>query len=241
LYKYGDFLRRIPGRSAESIEVLEKTLQLIVDRFPGCPRGLPFASEVAALCALERAKIGDYEPAQRALDLALERFIPTPNLHYVAAGIALRRDEPDQAIKHYRLSLQFHDQVLVVPIQEGVTSYVSLTGIAMAMLRKGDLAGAKRMLTRSFVMNSDHEVTSLALSRVALEEKEPQRALKYLTDHLTLNPEAVGACQQATMILASMGHVDKARELGERAVVLLERNALGNEAKQMKESLAALC
>ncbi len=241
LYKYGDFLRRIPGRAAESIEVLDKTFDLIVERTPGCPRGLPFASEVAALCALERAKAGDYERAQRVLDLALQRFVPTPNLHYVAAGIALRRDEPDQAIEHYRRCLQFHDQVLVVPIQDGVTSYVSLTGIAMALLRKGDVVAAKRMLEQSYALNQDHEVTSLALSRVALEERDSQRALRYLTDHLSQNPEAVGACQQATMILASMGQVEKARELGERAIVLLERNASSSEAKRMKESLAALC
>ncbi|MHC5064990.1 MAG: tetratricopeptide repeat-containing glycosyltransferase family 2 protein [Planctomycetota bacterium] len=241
LYKYGDFLRRIPGRANESVAVLEKTFELIVDRSPGCPRGLPFASEVAALCALEHAKAGDYERAQRILDIALQRFVPTPNLHYVAAGIALRRDEPDQAIQHYRRCLQFHDQVLVVPIQDGVTSYVSLTGIAMALLHKGDVHGAKRMLEQSYALNQDHEVTSLALSRVALEEGNPHRALQYLTDHLSKNPEAAGACQQATMILASMGEAEKARELGERAVVLLERNASSKEARRMKESLAALC
>jgi hypothetical protein len=76
--------------------------------------------------------------AREVLDVALRRFMPTPNLHYLSASLALTDGRCEDAITHYRRCLAYRGQVLVVPIQEGITSYVSLAGIAQCWLLRGD-------------------------------------------------------------------------------------------------------
>src|SRR5690606_24208740 len=136
-YKYGDFLRRVPGRTEDAKRLLDRSLELILQGQPTLPRSLPYASEVAALCALEAERAGDPKRARAVIDVALRRFVPTPNLHYLAASIANADGDSETAIHHYRRCMAYRDQVLVVPIQEGITSYVALTGIAQAWLQRG--------------------------------------------------------------------------------------------------------
>lgn len=240
LYKYGDFLRRLPGRDRDARETLERCLERILEEPPLAPRGIPYAGEVGALCALEHAREGNYTRAEEILDLAFRRFMPTPNLHYIAASIALHRDRPDEAIAHYRRCLMYRDRTLVVPIQEGITSHVSIAGIAQALLRKGETAGARRLLEQAIRLQPHYDVSHMALSRLHLENGNPGQALQVLTEYLGVNPDSVGACQQATLILKSLGYVDHARRMGERAVALCERSALTHEAEEMKRVLAVM-
>jgi tetratricopeptide (TPR) repeat protein len=239
-YKYGDFLRRVPGRGADARRLLDRCLELILAGPPTLPRELPYAGEVAALCALEAARVGDHERARTVLDLALRRFVPTPNLHYLAASLALTEGRPDDAIRHYRRCLAYRGQVLVVPIQEGITGHVSLCGIAQAWLQKGELARAQRLLTQAIALDPSYEVAHLALSRLCVQRGDNHGALRVMTSFLAVHPDSPGACQQTTLLLQRLGQTAAAKRMGQRAVQLLEARCLDHEAAAMNQILAAM-
>lgn len=240
LYKYGDFLRRVPGRGADSRRLLDRCLELILRGSPSLPRELPYAAEVAALCALEAARTGDLERARSVLDVALRRFIPTPNLHYLAASLALAENRADDAIAHYRRCLAYHGQVLVVPIQEGITAHVSLAGIAQAWMLRGEFERSAPLLEQAIALEPSYEVAQLALSRLWLLRGDATRALQVLTTFLAAHPESPGACQQITLILQRIGETAAAKRMGRHAVQLLEARALDHEAAAMEKLLAAM-
>ena len=239
-YKYGDFLRRVPGRSADARRLLDRCLELILAGSPTLPRELPYAGEVAALCALEAARVGEHDRAREVIDTALRRFVPTPNLHYLAASLALAENRPDDAILHYRRCLAYRGQVLVVPIQDGITGHVSLAGIAQAWMQRGDLERAQRLLEQAVALEPSYEVAQLALSRLWLQRGDAQRALQVLTNFLAGYPNSPGACQQTTLILQRLGQTAAAKRMGRHAVQLLEARALDHEAAAMTKILAAM-
>lgn len=239
-YKYGDFLRRVPGRGADARRLLDRCLELILLGPPSLPRELPYAGEVAALCALEAARAGDTARAREVLDTALRRFLPTPNLHYLSASLALAEGRSHDAILHYRRCLAYRGQVLVVPIQEGITSYVSLAGIAQAWLQLGEIDRAQRLLEQAIALEPSYEVAQLALSRIWLQRGDPARALRVLTTFLSAHPDSPGACQQTTLILHRLGQSAEARRMGRHAVGLLEARALDHEAAAMTKILATI-
>ncbi|MBK8101541.1 MAG: glycosyltransferase [Planctomycetes bacterium] len=240
LYKYGDFLRRVPGRGDDARDLLERCLQQLLAGPPSMPRQLPFAGEVAALCALEFARAGRTQRALEIVDTALRRFLPTPNLHYLAASLLLGNGKHDDAIAHFRRCLAYRGQVLVVPIQDGITGHVSLAGIAQAWLQKGDFERARRLLEQAIALEPRYEVSHLVLSRLHLLRGDTLAALHTLTAYLAAHPESPGACQQTTLILQSLGMKDQARRMGARALGLLEARALDHEASEMKRILAAI-
>jgi len=239
-YKYGDFLRRVPGRNADAKRLLDRCLELILDGAPTLPRELPYAGEVAALCALESERTGEHDRAREVIDVALRRFVPTPNLHYIAASLALADGLSETAIHHYRRCLAYRDQVLVVPIQEGITSYVSLVGIAQAWLQRGDRDRAHRMLEQAVALQPDYEVAHLALSKLWIASGDIGRALSVLTEFLARCPASPGACQQTMLILQRLGRSDAAREMGRHTVRLLRARSLDREAAAVNEILANL-
>ena len=239
-YKYGDFLRRLPGRSADARRLLDRCLELILAGPPTLPRELPYAGEVAALCALEAARAGDQQRAREVLDVALRRFVPTPNLHYLAASLALADQRADDAILHFRRCLAYRGQTLVVPIQDGITGHVSLVGIAQAFQLRGELDRAQRLLTQAIALEPAYEVAHLALSRLWLQRGDLPRALQVLTTFLAAHPDSPGACQQTTLILQRLGQTAAAKRMGRHAVQLLEARALDHEAAAMTQILAAM-
>ncbi|MEQ1630758.1 MAG: glycosyltransferase [Planctomycetota bacterium] len=240
LYKYGDFLRRLAGREADSIALLDRCLHLIRTGAPSLPRNLPYSGEVAALCALERARRGDMHAALAIIDEALRRFIPTPNLHYIAASLLTATHQPDAAIAHYRRCLAYRGQTLVVPIQEGITGHVSLLGIAQALWQKGDIVGSRRLAQRAIELAPDFELGHMVLSKLQLAAGDAAAALQTLTTYLREKPDSAGACQQTTLILQRLGCVVEAQKMGRRAIDLLTKNGATDEAARMERILAAV-
>jgi glycosyltransferase involved in cell wall biosynthesis len=236
-YKYGDFLRRVPSRTEDAKRLLDRCLELILASEPSLPRSLPYAAEVAALCALEAERAGESQRAREVLDIGLRRFVPTPNLHYLTASLANADGDSETAILHYRRCMAYRGRALVVPIQDGITSYVSLTGIAQAWLHRGDRARAKRLLEQVTAIEPSYEVAFLLMSRIYLEAQEFQPALNVLTDFLADHPDSPGACQQAMLILHRIGQKEAARKIGKHAVRLLEARCLERQASELNEIL----
>ena len=240
-YKYGDFLRRVPGRNRDARAALEGTLELILAHPPSVFRGIPYAGEVAALCALEYAREGHHAKAMEIVETALRQFIPTPNLHYIAASLALAIDRNDDAIAHYRQCFRYRGEVLIVPVQEGITDYVSITGLAQAWLQKGDHLKARRLLDQAISIRPDYDVSHMALSKLCFEEGDMSKALAVLTDYLVINPDSPGVCHQATLILKTMGLKDQARRMGEHALRVMDDGSMEYESENLKRTLATLC
>ncbi len=239
-YKYGDFLRRVPGRSADARRLLDRCLELILAAPPSTLRGLPYAGEVAALCALEAERAGDGARAREVIETALRRFVATPNLHYLAASLAIVDGDAEGAIQHYRRCLAYRDTVLVVPIQDGITSYVSLAGIAQAWLLRGDRVRAQRLLEQAIAIEPSYEVAHLVLSRLHVESGDIPRALGVLSTFLESHPDSPGACHQTTLLLHQIGRDDAARQMGRHTVRLLEERSLVEEAAAVNQLLAGI-
>jgi Tfp pilus assembly protein PilF len=127
-----------------------------------------------------------------------------------------------------------------VPIQEGITSHVSLAGIAQAWLQRGQVQRAERLLQQAIAIEPAYEVAHLALSRLHLECGGLAKALRVLTTFLTAHPDSPGACQQTTLLLHRLGQTAAAQRMGRHAVSLLEARALGQEAAAMQRILAAM-
>ncbi|MCK5942144.1 MAG: tetratricopeptide repeat protein, partial [Planctomycetes bacterium] len=161
-------------------------------------------------------------------------------LHYLAASLAIADRDSETAIHHYRRCLAYRDKVLVVPIQEGITSYVSLAGIAQAWLLRGDRERAQRLLEQAIAIEPSYEVAHLVLSRLRLEGGDVQQALQVLTNFLATHPDSPGACQQTMLLLHQLGRADAAREMGRHTVRLLEARCLEREAAAVNELLARL-
>lgn len=240
LYKYGDFLRRYGDRGEAAIELLQRALQVIWAQPPAAPRGVPYAGEIAALCALEHAKLGRTQDADAIVERALRTFAPTPNLLYVAASLALSAGRSDEAIAHFERCFAYRDRILVVPVQEGITSHVALVGIAQARLQQGDVSAASDLLEQAVALAPDYEIAVMTMSKLRLQLGDRAGALQSLTEFLGRNPEAAGVCQQASLILLKCGFGEQARAMGWRAVELLEKKALPIEAQRMREQLAAI-
>jgi tetratricopeptide (TPR) repeat protein len=205
---------------------------------PPCHRvELPYAAEIAALCALEYRRTGQDEEAEFIIRKALQDFVCTPNLHYLAAGLALASGDPDAAIGHYKRCLAFREQILVVPIQEGVTSYVSITGIAQAYLQKGLIDKARRLLEQSIRLAPSYEISTLILSRLHIERGDPNAALNVLTTFLGEHPESAGACQQTAAIMKELGFKKEADGMANQAIYLLESHSLTVEANKVRETI----
>ena len=239
LYKFGDFLRGLEEREQESLELLQRCFDGILASPPAIARGLPYASEVAALLALAYLRLGQDERAQSLVDLALRRFVATPNLHYIAASLALHTRQSDVAIAHYRRCLAFRGQVLVVPIQEGVTNVVSWIGMAQALMQKGQYQPAEKLLRRALDFDDCNEPAHLALSRLQIEQRDTGAALQTLMSLLARKPEAVGACEQAAWILQQTGFKDQSRQFATRACELLRQKGCDQEAGRVEKLLAA--
>jgi tetratricopeptide (TPR) repeat protein len=186
------------------------------------------------------AREGNDERALAVVERALRHLLPTPNLHYVAGTLALRVERPDEALLHFERCLTYRDQVLVVAIQEGVTSWVALTGIAQAHLLKDDRRTARRLLASALELKPDYEQAALTLSRMQAEDGDFGNALVTLTDLLTRKRGLGAAMQQATLLLARLGEVHHAKALGGRAVELLAARAESDEATRLEQFINSL-
>lgn len=225
-YKYGDFLRRF-GTPAEVKQKLGRALELILALPESRLREVPYAAEVATLIALEEARQGDLARAEELLVLALDRFMPTPNTFYIAAGVAVRTGRPELALELYDQCLSYRDAVLVVPVEDGLADYASWHAMGAAWAMKGFLGRAIDYLEAALRLKPTYLPAVLGLSSVLLQAGKPVEAVKILTNYLSLEPGSAVAWEQGASILIRIGLLERAREWLERAGGAGAQRALG--------------
>ncbi len=247
LYKYGDFLRMLGRPRSEIVPVFERALELldveIADRYAS----LPFAGEVAALLGLEYLREGRIGDADRVCRAALRSFVPTPNLHYIAASAAANCGRYIEALQHYRTLLGFGDAPLVVPVQPGVTSWIALTGLASCWLALGDLDEAEHVLERAVSANPEWDPAVVLQSQVALAKGDPVRAFEVLGMRLVDFGESAVVRAHGARLLERLGQTEAAGTWALRANMLCEETEQESSeqkavaARSVARSVPALC
>ncbi|MCA8968414.1 MAG: glycosyltransferase [Planctomycetes bacterium] len=180
LYKYGDFLRSINEPRDRVIELLTRSFEILSVRHSDPSKQAPFAAEVASVLALELSKSDRHDEARNVVDTALARFMPTPNITYVAACLAQHFGLHVDALELFERLLQFGDKAVVVPIQDGVTDYVARAGIAMSLSALGRTDRAEAILRAIRHEHPDWEPVWLHSASVAMQDNDPSRALELL-------------------------------------------------------------
>ena len=201
LYKYGDFLRQIEAPAADIISIFDRALSIMLREPPSRIREMPYASEVCALLALEHAKQGDHVRGDRVARIGLSRFMPTPNLHYIAAGLALHLGRYEEALAQYRSCLGFRGKSLVIPIQEGCDSWIAFAGMGECWFKKGDWDRAEELFRRAVRLAPHWEVGIMRLSSFLLGTDRTDEALDLLRHHLATQGEQGAVRYQGALIL----------------------------------------
>jgi glycosyltransferase involved in cell wall biosynthesis len=212
LYKYGDSLRQGGYSSEQVISVFERAMKRMLAHPPQSWVQMPYAAETAALLGLEYAKREQFEDADRVLRVALKRFIPTPNLFYLGASLATHFERWDEGLEMYQRLLDFRGKVLVVPIQEGIDSWVAYAGMAACWMGKGDLERAEELLERARIAKPDWEVSYLLSSGLLLRKNDPEGALTTLIGYLETHGESSPIRFQGGLLLEQMGLMDQAHK-----------------------------
>ena len=201
LYKYGDFLRQIEAPAEDILRTFRKALDIMLRYPPHRSREIPYAGEVCALLALELAKLGEHAEGDRVARTGLTRFIPTPNLHYIAAGLALHLGRHEEALAQYRYCLGFRGRSLVVPVQEGSESWIAFAGMGECWFKKGEWHRAEDLFRRAVHLAPQWEVGVMRLSSYLLSTDRTREALDLLRDHLGTYGEKTAVRFQGALIL----------------------------------------
>ena len=217
LYKYGDSLRQGGHPSDEIIPVFERAMKRMLAHPPQSWVQMPYAAETAALLGLEYAKVERYQEADRVLRTALGRFIPTPNLFYLGASLATHFERWDEGLEMYQRLLDYRGKVLVVPIQEGIDSWIAYAGMAACWMGKGDLGRAEELLERARIAKPDWEVSYLLSSGLKLRQSDPEGALAVLIEYLESHGESSPIRFQGGLLLERMGLEEQATQWLQKA------------------------
>ncbi len=233
LYKYGDSLRQCGNPSEEVIPIFERAMERMLAHPPQSWVQMPYAAETAALLGLEYAKVEQYANADHVLRLALKRFIPTPNLFYLGASLATHFERWDEGLEMYQRLLDFRGKVLVVPIQEGIDSWIAYAGMAACWMGKGDLDRAEELLERSRISRPDWEVSYLLSSGLHLRRNDVEGALGILIRYLEAHGESSPVRFQGGLLLEQMGLLDQAQQWLQKA-----EQGKGLDPRVVSETLA---
>jgi tetratricopeptide (TPR) repeat protein len=179
LYRFGDFLRRFPDRRDECVSHLSHAFAGLLARSADSALP-PFAGEVAALLALELGLVGREDEALEVIEQAVARFQPTPNLHWIAAGVFQRAGRYEAAEAHYRHCLAHQPAPLVVPVQPGIHAGPGLAALASTFLDRGWILRARVLLEAIHDRDRSCELAAVHLSRTLLASEGFPRALEPL-------------------------------------------------------------
>jgi glycosyltransferase involved in cell wall biosynthesis len=237
LYKYSDFLRIIGEREDDVRGGFSRALDLLRNQVPSSYRMAPFAAEIAALLALQHARSGELDEADALVREGLQRFLPTPNLHYIAAGVSSSLGRDAEALEQYRHCLGFRDRNLAVPVQPGITSYVSYTGMASCWMQLGEFARAEDWLDTALFEEPGYEVAVLLRSVIDMQKGALDVALARLAERISVHGDSVPMRAHGAHILGRLGMWSQAQDWLEKAQAL---ETVPNPATAKEAGFAAL-
>ncbi|PIE24793.1 MAG: hypothetical protein CSA62_02895 [Planctomycetota bacterium] len=220
LYKYADFLRIIGDRDDDLRAGFHRALSLLRLQAPSTYRQAPFAAEISALLALHYARAGDLEKADELVREGLQRFLPTPNLHYIAANVASSLGRYLEALEQYHHCLGFRDAMLSVPVQPGITGHVSYAGMASCYMQLGDMVRAADWLDAALREEPGYEVAVLLRTICDLNEGALSRAIERITACISANGDSPALRAQGARVLGQLDMWPQACRWFEQAIEL---------------------
>ncbi len=188
-YKYAEH-RRDRATDEEALELIAKVYDKLREAAPGKRNRLPFSAEICARYALELYKKKEHQAGLEVVNWAFKTGIkPTPNLHYLAAGLNLAAGNLEEAGRHFEACREFDGKALHVVPQPGVTSWLALRGLAEVRLRRGELDQAREYFETALSANPADRDSALGLCRVDFSGLDAQRGFARLTDWLKDHPK----------------------------------------------------
>ena len=204
-YRYADFLRGIEGHGDELIAVLESGIALLDHESPRAVRDMPYAAELHAILGLELLTGEDIDASKAVLSEGLLRTTPTPNLHYVAGCVATKRGEYAFAKQQFEHCLQFAGQVLSVPVEAGVTSWIACEGIGTCLAAMGKFDDAEEMFEESIRLNPEVQAGYISLAKIQHFRGKHTQAMTTISNSILHTGSSVEARLHGAAFLAEIG------------------------------------
>jgi len=207
-YRYGDWLRSLREAAVEAPDpfpALERAHALLAALPAADLRDKGYAPEVAGLLALEHHRRGERDRALEVAREGLRHAERTPNLLYIAAGLALDAGQAGEALELYRACRALGEDPRVIPGQPGVTGHLAEAGAGRALAALGRLAEAAAALSGVVAAEPGYREGRAALAEVLLRQDRPREALTHLLALLQEEPRAAGHWARAGDCLLRLG------------------------------------
>lgn len=204
-YKFGDFLRRLPERRAEGIQMLERAEALLVATPDDVARDLSFPAEVHALLALERDKLGRTDAALDTAVRGRERFGDTPNLLFVLGHLFTKTRRWRDAFLAYAHLRAFDGKLCAIPPEPGVTGPIAMAGLGLALRGMKRPRAAIRCLEHAVRLDPSRVQNQLLLGEIRAEQGDVGGAVTALRTAIELDPKRHAARLRVARLLLCGG------------------------------------
>lgn len=208
-YKYADFLRKF-DKPLDFFRAVCRAYRLLKRLPKRHAVALPFSGDIAGLFALGLLQRNRRVVAYRVCRQAVNDLDPSPNLFYIAAALASRVGEHEEALRLYRRCISYRGKKLVIPARTGVTTYLSLHGMGEAYQALGKRNRAEAFFIKSLSLRPDFLEGILSLSSLHFQNGNLRKAMEVLTNYLQRNPKSVKGWIHGAQALSSMGLYDHA-------------------------------
>jgi len=205
-YKYADFLRLSDGPKDQVFKVLKRAFSLLQDTPDSIASSFSFAGEVSSYLALYYYELEhSCEKALEVLKVGASRFLPTPHLFYIKGRIEKEMNLNEEAIISFKRCLEFKKDDQLVPVTDGVTSWMSYLGLGLCHLKLNNLDRAEHYLEKSTAIQPNQIEPYAGLAEAAHKRNKPKDALKWLVKLLKQRPDYEQAWITGSSILEALG------------------------------------
>ena len=151
--------------------------------------------------------------------------MPSALSHYYLATVLGEKGEEEDAIKHFRATLEINSG-------SGDAHY----NLGKLLFRRGEVVAANRHYQRVLEINPNDAGAYTGLGLIAARKGELDDAVKYLHRATELNPRDAGALNNLAIVLARQGRMDEAIQHFRHALEF-NRNDVGTHSNLAKALL----
>lgn len=188
LFKYADFLRRMPERAPEMRAVLERAYTRLRSLPAAEVADLSFGGELCALHAMQLLEQGQPEAAAEACAFGRRYGQVTADLLFIQGNAALACGEAREAEEAFESCHEMAGRPSPIPALPHVTGPGSLTGMARARLMTGDAAGAAQHASRALELDPDSTEALTTWSDALLVDRRWGELMERLMQRVTEQP-----------------------------------------------------